>query len=77
MILLGKNINKNGGLVYCLMVYLFRFVVLKAETPQDLWHLYNLLQIGDKIFCETVRKIRPQGQAGNLQSQVFNFFDSL
>ena len=32
-------------------------VGLKPETPEDLWHAYNLLQTGDLVRCTTIRKV--------------------
>ncbi|TFK07463.1 toll-like receptor 2 [Platysternon megacephalum] len=36
-------------------------VTLTPEQPEDMWHTYNLLQVGDSLQASTVRKV----QAGN------------
>ena len=32
-------------------------IILCPNTPEDLWHAYNLLQKGDCVRCTTVRKV--------------------
>jgi protein pelota len=38
-------------------------VLLRPETPEDLWHAYNLLQVGDLVRCTTVRKVVKESAA--------------
>jgi protein pelota len=42
-----QNKNKN----------LARFVVLVPEEPEDMWHAYNLIAVGDLIKASTIRKV--------------------
>jgi protein pelota len=30
-------------------------VIIKLETSEDLWHVYNLLQLHDLVRCTTLR----------------------
>jgi protein pelota len=44
-------------------------VVLRPETPEDLWHSYNLLQPGDLVRCTTLRKVVNTTATGSTSSQ--------
>ena len=44
-------------------------VLLRPDTTEDLWHAYNLLQIGDLVRCTTVRKVVKESATGSTQSQ--------
>lgn len=33
------------------------FVKLQPEEPEDMWHLYNIIVVGDIITASTVRKV--------------------
>lgn len=43
-------------------------ISLRADTPEDLWHSYNLLQQGDLVRCTTVRKIMKESNTGSTSS---------
>eukprot|EP00429_Kryptoperidinium_foliaceum_P009960 CAMPEP_0176004082 /NCGR_PEP_ID=MMETSP0120_2-20121206/1508_1 /TAXON_ID=160619 /ORGANISM="Kryptoperidinium foliaceum, Strain CCMP 1326" /LENGTH=413 /DNA_ID=CAMNT_0017336749 /DNA_START=45 /DNA_END=1286 /DNA_ORIENTATION=- len=43
-------------------------VMLLPDTPEDLWHTYNLLQIGDLVRCTTVRKVVKESNTGSTTS---------
>lgn len=43
-------------------------VVLRPETPEDLWHSYNLLQEGDLVRCTTLRKVIKESSTGSTSS---------
>lgn len=43
-------------------------VGLKPETPEDLWHAYNLLQTGDLVRCTTIRKVMKETNTGSTSS---------
>jgi protein pelota len=59
MKLLKKNISaKDGG----------GTVLLRPETPEDLWHSYNLLQVGDLVRCTTLRKVVKESSTGSTSS---------
>ena len=44
-------------------------VSLRPETPEDLWHAYNLLQEGDLVRCTTIRKVVKESSTGSTTSQ--------
>jgi len=33
-------------------------VTLQPDAPEDLWHAYNLIAVGDVLTATTVRKVR-------------------
>lgn len=35
------------------------FVVLRAEEPEDMWHVYNLIHVSDSVKTTTIRKVWP------------------
>jgi len=39
--------------------YFLREVVLMAEEPEDMWHAYNLIQVGDTLKSTTIRYLYP------------------
>jgi len=39
--------------------YFSREVVLMAEEPEDMWHAYNLIQVGDTLKSTTIRYLYP------------------
>lgn len=43
-------------------------VLLRPDTPEDLWHAYNLLQRGDLVRCTTVRKVVKESSTGSVSS---------
>lgn len=38
-------------------VVVFRYVGLIAEEAEDMWHIYNLIRVGDTVKCSTIRKV--------------------
>jgi protein pelota len=59
MKLLKKQISAKDG---------SGMVLLRPDTPEDLWHAYNLLQVGDLIRCSTHRKIIKETSTGSISS---------
>jgi len=59
MKLIKKDISAKDGSGY---------VVLKVETPEDLWHCYNLLQTHDKVRSTTLRKVVKESSTGSTVS---------
>ncbi|XP_028670762.1 protein pelota homolog [Erpetoichthys calabaricus] len=58
MKLLSKAIEKdNGGQV-----------TLMPEEPEDMWHTYNLLQVGDSLRASTFRKVLTESSTGSVGS---------
>jgi protein pelota len=43
-------------------------ILLRPETPEDLWHAYNLLQVGDLVRCTTLRKVVKESNTGSTSS---------
>lgn len=59
MKLLKKQILAKNGSGY---------VSLLPNTPEDLWHTYNLLQTGDRVRCTTLRKVSKESATGSVTS---------
>uniref|UniRef100_A0A1I7TT25 Protein pelota homolog n=1 Tax=Caenorhabditis tropicalis TaxID=1561998 RepID=A0A1I7TT25_9PELO len=45
------------------------FVVLMAEEAEDMWHIYNLIRVGDVIKASTIRKVVSETSTGTTSSQ--------
>ncbi|XP_058877485.1 protein pelota homolog [Acipenser ruthenus] len=58
MKLLSKDIEKDN----CGQV------ALVAEEPEDMWHTYNLLQVGDSLRASTIRKVQTESSTGSVGS---------
>mmetsp|Transcript_40605 Transcript_40605/g.86486 ORF Transcript_40605/g.86486 Transcript_40605/m.86486 type:complete len:420 (-) Transcript_40605:184-1443(-) len=59
MKLLRKQISSKDGSGY---------ISLLPNTPEDLWHTYNLLQNGDRVRCTTLRKVSKESSTGSVTS---------
>jgi len=59
MKLLKKQISAKDG---------SGMVLVRPDTPEDLWHAYNLLQKGDLVRCTTVRKVVKETSTGSTSS---------
>ncbi|CAF1520221.1 unnamed protein product, partial [Didymodactylos carnosus] len=57
MRLLKKNIDRGSGIIQLL-----------PEDNEDMWHAYNLIQIGDGLRSSTVRKIVNTSDTGTSQT---------
>ncbi|CAG12659.1 unnamed protein product, partial [Tetraodon nigroviridis] len=58
MKLLHKDIEKdNAGQV-----------TLVPEEAEDMWHTYNLLQVGDSLRASTIRKVQTESSTGSVGS---------
>lgn len=44
------------------------FVTIKPEHPEDLWHAYNLISVGDVVTCATFRKVVKVTNTGSSSS---------
>jgi len=40
-----------------------------CDEPEDLWHLYNLIQPGDRVKTKTYRKVISEGSTGSTKSK--------
>ncbi|CAD5213907.1 unnamed protein product [Bursaphelenchus okinawaensis] len=59
MKILRKYLEKNGS----------GSVTLICEEEEDVWHVYNLVRVGDQVRCSTVRKVTQETQTGSKSSQ--------
>lgn len=57
MKLVHKSIDRGVGLV-----------VLVPEYPEDMWHLYNLIRVGDNVQSTTIRKVQTESATGSSTS---------
>ncbi|KAM8961370.1 LOW QUALITY PROTEIN: protein pelota homolog [Pelodytes ibericus] len=58
MKLISKDIEKdNAGQV-----------TLVPEEAEDMWHTYNLLQVGDSLRASTIRKVQTESATGSVGS---------
>lgn len=44
---------------------LIRQVVLVPEEPEDMWHAYNLVALGDSVKSTTIRKVKDESVTGS------------
>ena len=59
MKIIKKNISAKDG---------SGSVMLRPDTPEDLWHSYNLLKKEDLVRCTTVRKVIKESSTGSTTS---------
>uniref|UniRef100_A0A5K3EHK0 Protein pelota homolog n=1 Tax=Mesocestoides corti TaxID=53468 RepID=A0A5K3EHK0_MESCO len=45
-------------------------ITLIAENEEDMWLIYNLVQIGDSFCCSTVRKVQTESSTGSVASKT-------
>ncbi|CAB3401866.1 unnamed protein product [Caenorhabditis bovis] len=45
------------------------FVVLIAEEAEDMWHVFNLIRVGDVVQASTIRKVVSETSTGTTSSQ--------
>lgn len=41
-----------------------------AENEEDMWLVYNLVQVGDRVCCSTVRKVQTENATGSVTSKT-------
>ncbi|VDK35425.1 unnamed protein product [Taenia asiatica] len=60
MRVLSKSIHKymSGG------------ISMIAENEEDMWLVYNLVQVGDRVCCSTVRKVQTENATGSVTSKT-------
>ncbi|CAH8494110.1 unnamed protein product [Heterobilharzia americana] len=59
MKVIGRELDKNSS----------GYITLIAENEEDMWLTYNLVQIGDKMRCSTVRKVQNESATGSVQTK--------
>ena len=53
-----KNIEKDS----------YGSITMTPEEPEDMWHVYNLIAVGDKIRASTIRKVTTESTTGSTTS---------
>eukprot|EP00123_Amoebidium_parasiticum_P013529 comp22011_c0_seq1/m.31873 comp22011_c0_seq1/g.31873 ORF comp22011_c0_seq1/g.31873 comp22011_c0_seq1/m.31873 type:complete len:392 (-) comp22011_c0_seq1:150-1325(-) len=59
MKLQGKFIDKEGQ----------GYVTLLPEEPEDMWHVYNIIGVGDRIRATAVRRVQNESNTGSVTSE--------
>uniref|UniRef100_A0A7I4YA70 Protein pelota homolog n=1 Tax=Haemonchus contortus TaxID=6289 RepID=A0A7I4YA70_HAECO len=59
MKLIKRGIEKNGP----------GYVALIPEDSEDMWHIYNLIRVGDVVRSKTIRKVVTETSTGTTSSQ--------
>uniref|UniRef100_A0A1I8G904 Protein pelota homolog n=1 Tax=Macrostomum lignano TaxID=282301 RepID=A0A1I8G904_9PLAT len=59
MRLIHKDINKDRS----------GQVTLLPENPEDMWHAYNLVRVGDRLRSTTLRKVTTENAAGTVSKR--------
>ncbi|KJH48663.1 putative translation factor pelota [Dictyocaulus viviparus] len=59
MKLIKRGIEKNGP----------GYVALIPEEAEDMWHIYNLIRVGDVVRSKTIRKVVTESSSGTTSSQ--------
>jgi protein pelota len=54
-----RHIEKDGSGI----------VKLMSEEPEDMWHLFNIIRVGDKVRAKTLRKVQNESATGSKTSQ--------
>ncbi len=58
MKLLGKELEKDSS----------GSLTLIPEEMEDMWHAYNLVQVGDRVRASTIRKVTTESATGSTTS---------
>ncbi|KAK4875247.1 hypothetical protein RN001_011669 [Aquatica leii] len=58
MKLVYKNVDRDGE----------GTVGLNPEEPEDMWHAYNLISVGDSVRSTTIRKVQSESATGSSSS---------
>merc|ERR1711892_312689 len=48
-------------------------IVFTAEEPEDLWHIYNVLQPNDRLTASTVRNVKTESATGSVNVKREHF----
>ncbi|CAI4231066.1 unnamed protein product [Auanema sp. JU1783] len=59
MKLISKTFIKGGG----------GHITLMPEEAEDMWHIFNLIRVGDIVKSQTVRKVINESSTGSVTSQ--------
>ncbi|CAG8663297.1 15339_t:CDS:2, partial [Cetraspora pellucida] len=44
-------------------------VELYPEELEDMWHVYNLISLGDSLKATTIRRVQNESSTGSVESQ--------
>lgn len=58
MKLVNKHVEKDGS----------GYVTLRPEDDEDMWHVYNLVQPGDEVRAQAVRRVQTTSSTGSTDS---------
>ncbi|KAL7411943.1 hypothetical protein BDY24DRAFT_394024 [Mrakia frigida] len=58
MKLIKKQIEKDGS----------GYVKLRPEDDEDMWHIYNLIAVGDEVRATTIRGVKTESATGSVES---------
>ena len=53
-----KNIEKDN----------YGSITMTPEEPEDMWHVYNLIVVGDTVRASTIRKVTTESATGSTTS---------
>ncbi|EJU06228.1 hypothetical protein DACRYDRAFT_86016 [Dacryopinax primogenitus] len=59
MKLVNKHIDKDGK----------GYVTLRPEEDEDMWHIYNLIQVGDEVRAPAIRRVQNTTTTGSVSSE--------
>ncbi|CAI2171875.1 16083_t:CDS:10 [Funneliformis geosporum] len=45
------------------------FLILCPEELEDMWHVYNLISLGDQLKATTIRRVQRQSTTGSVESE--------
>jgi hypothetical protein len=48
---------KMSSVSYFYLIYFGRHVTLVPDDPEDMWHAYNLVSVGDRLRSTTIRLV--------------------
>ena len=60
MKLIKQEISEKDG---------YGLVLLRPEEPEDMWHVYNLVTVGDELLASTYRKVVTTSTTGSTKSE--------
>jgi protein pelota len=48
-------------------------IIFTAEEPEDLWHIYNLMEKGDVLTASTIRNVKKESSTGSRVTERKHF----
>lgn len=48
-------------------------MIFTAEEPEDLWHIYNIMDNGDKLTASTIRNVKRETSTGSRTTERKHF----